>query len=113
MKLVRWVIRNTFGFTVPFLKWVEPSFTGNDRKASGRKLSACVFMVLISTTTSKLLLKEDINVFHIYLLVVLVSTFLLLIGILTAQNLMDIWKNGNGKSNGTVSQPAQPTDPEP
>jgi len=90
-----WLIRFLFGFTTPMLKWLQPAFSGNDDKTSSRKLSSFVFMLLIVSTTSKLLLKDDVSIYHVYILVILVATFLLLVGILTIQNIVDILKNGD------------------
>lgn len=86
------ILKFLFKFLDPFLEWVEPSVTGNDNKASGRKLSSVGIMVLIFSTTGKLLAKDDISMPQIYLLCVLVATFLLLQGIITIQNIADIIK---------------------
>lgn len=88
-KLVAWA----FGWMMPFFKWVAPAFTGGDDKASHRKLSSFVFMILICSTTSKLLLKDDVSMNHVYLLLILLGAFLLLAGIVTVQNIVNIMKN--------------------
>lgn len=88
------LIRFLFSWLLPFLQWIEPSMTGKDGKASGRKISAFVFMAMILSTTSKILMKDDPTIIHVYLLCVLVATFLLLQGIITIQNIVDIMKNG-------------------
>lgn len=90
-----WLIKFFLGWTFPFFKWVEPSFTGKDNKSSGRKISSFIFMGMIISTTSKILMKDDPTMIHVYLLCVLVATYLLLQGILTVQNIVDLWKNGN------------------
>lgn len=87
--ILKWLFR----FMNPFLRWLNPSFCGNDGLSSGRKISAFVFMFMIVSTTSKILMKDNPTMIHIYLLLVLVSTFLLLQGIITIQNIMDIYKN--------------------
>lgn len=89
-----YILRFLFKFMMPFLKWVSPSLEGNDGKASGRKISTLVFMFMIVSTTSKILMKDTPTMIHVYLLVVLVATFLLLQGIITVQNIVDIWRNG-------------------
>lgn len=89
------VLKWLFKFTIPFLQWLNPSFCGNDGRSSGRKISAFVFMFMIVSTTSKILMKDNPTMVHIYLLCVLVSTFLLLQGIITVQNMLDLWKNGH------------------
>ena len=88
-RLVWWL----FGWTYPFLLWLQPSLSGDDGKSSSRKIGAAIFMVLIVTTTSKLLLKESVSLYHIYLLCVLVVSFLLVHGIITVQNMIVIWKS--------------------
>jgi len=92
---MRSVIRFFFSWTFPFFEWLEPSFLGRDGRCSGRKVSACVFMFMIVSTSSKILMKDSPTMIHIYLLAVLVTTFLLLQGILTVQNIIDVWKNGD------------------
>ncbi len=82
-----------FGWVMPFLKWLEHSFTGNDGKASHRKISSFVMMLLIIYTTVKLNAKEIVSTNHLFLLLILVGTFLLLAGILTVQNIISIIKN--------------------
>lgn len=83
-----------FKFMMPFLRFLAPSFCGSDGKASGRKISAFVFMLMILSTTSKILMKDNPTMIHVYLLLVLVTTFLLLQGIITVQNIIDLWRNG-------------------
>lgn len=92
---MKWILRFLFNWTMPFLLWIEPSFLGRDNKTSGRKVSAFVFMVMIITTTSKILVKDNPTIIHVYLLCVLVCTFLLLQGIITAQNIIDLRKTGD------------------
>lgn len=92
---MKFLIRFFFGWMHPAIVWVEPSFTGRDGKSSGRKISAFVFMFMIVSTTSKILMKDNPTMIHIYLLCVLVTTFLLLQGIITVQNIVDFWKNGH------------------
>lgn len=92
---MRCILRFFFGWITPFLSWIEPSFLGKDGKTSGRKISAFVFMFMIVSTTSKILMKDNPTMIHVYLLCVLVCTFLLLQGIITVQNIVDLWKNGN------------------
>lgn len=94
-----WLIKFLFGFMKPFLLWLEPAFTGADGKASYRKLSAFFLMIMISSCTSKLLLKDTVELYHIYILAILVATFLLLVGIITVPMIVDIWKNGRHASN--------------
>lgn len=94
-----WLIKFLFGWLMPFFKWVEPSFTGKDNLASGRKISAAVIMFMIISDTSKILMKDNPTIIHVYLLCVLVITFLLLQGIITFQNVIDLWKNGNCDKN--------------
>lgn len=94
-----WLIKFFFGWSLPFLKWLEPSFTGKDDKASGRKISAAIIMFMILSTTSKILMKDNPTMIHVYLLCVLVLTFLLLQGIITFQNVIDLWKNGVPEKN--------------
>lgn len=89
-----WLIKFLFGWTFPFICWIAPSFMGKDGKTSGRKLSACVIMFLIVSTTSKIIMKENPTIIHVYLLCVLGLIFLLLQGIITFQNVIDLWKNG-------------------
>lgn len=89
-----WLIRFLFGWLMPLINWIEPSFTGKDNMASGRKISAAVLMIMIVTDTSKILMKDNPTIIHVYLLCVLVVTFLLLQGIITFQNVIDLWKNG-------------------
>lgn len=93
--MMTWLIKFFFKWTFPFWLWIEASFVGKDGKSSGRKISAFVFMVLIMTTTSKILMKDNPTMIHVYLLCVLVVTFLVLQGIITVQNIIDVWKNGN------------------
>lgn len=93
-----WLIKFFFGWMFPFFKWIEPSFTGKDNLASGRKISACILMFMIISTTSKVLMKDNPTIIHVYLLCVLVLTFLLLQGIITFQNVIDLWKNGPDKN---------------
>jgi len=93
------LIRFFFKWTFPAFLWLEASFTGRDGKSSGRKISAFVFMFMIVSTTSKILMKDNPTMIHIYLLCVLVSTFLLLQGIITVQNIIDVWKNGSPLEN--------------
>lgn len=93
--MMTFLIKFFLGWTFPFWKWIESSFTGKDGKSSGRKISAFVFMLMIVSTTSKILMKDNPTMIHVYLLCVLVCTFLLLQGIITAQNVIDVWKNGN------------------
>lgn len=93
--MMTWLIKFFFKWTFPAFSWLEASFTGKDGKASGRKISAFVFMVLIISTTSKILMKDNPTMIHVYLLCVLVVTFLVLQGIITVQNIIDVWKNGN------------------
>lgn len=88
------ILKWLFKFMNPFLLWINSSFCGNDGKSSGRKISAFVFMFMIVSTTSKILMKDNPTMIHVYLLCVLVTTFLLLQGIITVQNIVDIWKNG-------------------
>lgn len=89
------ILRFFFGWTLPFISWLQSSFEGKDGKSSGRKISAFVFMLMILTTTSKILMKDNPTMIHVYLLCVLVTTFLLLQGIITVQNIVDVWKNGS------------------
>lgn len=89
-----WLLRFLFKWTFPFFEWLAPSLCGKDGLSSSRKISSFIFMIMIVSTTSKLVIKDNPTMMHVYVLGVLVSTYLLLIGILTAQNLMDIWKNG-------------------
>lgn len=93
--MMTWILKFLFKWTLPFWTWLQPSFEGKDGKSSGRKISACVFMALIITTTSKILMKDNPTMIHVYLLCVLVVTFLVLQGIITVQNIIDLWKNGN------------------
>lgn len=92
--MMTWLLQFFFKWTFPFFSWIEPSFLGKDGKSSGRKISAFVFMFMIVSTTSKILMKDNPTIIHIYLLAVLVTTFLLLQGIITVQNIIDVWKNG-------------------
>lgn len=89
------LIRFLFSWTTPFWLWIAPSVYGKDGLTSGRKISSFVFMLMILSTTSKILMKDNPTMIHVYLLCVLVGTFLLLQGILTVQNIVDILKNGN------------------
>lgn len=104
-----WILKFFFGWTMPFISFLRPSLCGKDGKASGRKISGCVFVFLIVSTTSKVLMKDNPTMIHIYLLCVLVATFLILEGILTVQNIIDIWKNGKPAD---VLNPTEKT-PEP
>ena len=104
-----YILRFLFKFMDPFWAWINPSFCGNDGKSSGRKISAFVFMFMILSTTSKILMKDNPTMIHIYLLLVFVTTFLLLQGIITVQNIVDIWKNGKPTD---VLKPVEKT-PEP
>lgn len=88
------ILKFIFGWTLPFLYWLAPSLTEQNGKTSGRKLSACITMFLIISTTSKILMKENPTMIHVYLLCVLGLIFLLLQGIITFQNVIDLWKNG-------------------
>lgn len=88
------IIRFLFGWTMPFILFMAPSLQGPDGRTSGRKVSACVIMGMMVSTTSKILVKDNPTMIHIYLLSVLVLTFLLLQGIITFQNVIDLWKNG-------------------
>ena len=72
------LIKFFLGWTFPFWSWIEASFVGRDGKSSGRKISAFVVMFMIVSTTSKILMKDNPTMIHIYLLCVLVTTFLLL-----------------------------------
>jgi hypothetical protein len=110
--MMSWLIRFFFKWSFPLFKWIESSFTGKDGRSSGRKISAFAFMVLIISTTSKILMKDNPTMIHVYLLCVLVTTFLLLQGIITVQNIVDLWKNGNPNDpkpsdNGGVEQPGK------
>lgn len=109
--MMSWILRFFFGWMMPFLKWIEPSFTGNDGRTSGRKISGFVFMLLIVSTTSKIIMKDNPTMIHVYLLCVLVCTFLLLQGIITVQNIVDIWRNGSPKLPADPANPVNPTDP--
>lgn len=90
---MRVIIRFLFGWIMPLILWIEPSLTGNDNKASGRKIASFVFMFMILSTTSKIILKETATLIHVYVLAILVCTYLLLIGIITVQNIVDIYKS--------------------
>lgn len=92
--MMKWLLNFFFGWTMPAWVWLEPSFLGKDGKSSGRKISAFVFMLMIISTTSKVLMKDNPTIIHVYLLCVLVATFLLLQGIITAQNIIDLRKTG-------------------
>lgn len=101
-----WIIRFLFKWLTPFLVWIEPSFTGNDNKSSGKKISGFVLMFLIISTTSKILMKDNPTIIHIYLLCALLLAFLALQGIITGQNIVDIWRNSKDKN--TPSDPTTP-----
>ena len=104
--MMTWIIRFLFKWTFPFWNWIESSFTGKDGRSSGRKISAFVFMFMIVSTTSKILMKDDPTMIHVYLLCVLVATFLLLQGIITFQNVIDLWKNGTPLDNNNSGKPS-------
>lgn len=100
-----------FKWTLPFLRWVSPSLCGNDGLSSGRKIASFVFMFMILSTTSKIILKENATMIHVYVLAILVCTYLLLIGIITMQNIMDIYKNSSfSKKTETVTTEAKVTE---
>lgn len=99
------IIPFLFGWLMPLLKYLAPSICGTDGNTSGRKISALVFMFMILSTTSKILMKDSPTMIHIYLLAILVCTYLLLIGILTIQNIVDIMKNGGVGKGLTNGQP--------
>lgn len=107
-----YILKFLFKFLMPFIAWAEPSVTGNDNKASGRKISSVVFMIMIISTTGKLLAKDDVSLHQLYLLIVLVATFLLLQGIITIQNIADIWKNGSQAPKVEKPAPAQQDQPQ-
>lgn len=104
--MMTWLIRFFFKWLTPFLIWIEPSFTGNDNRTSGKKISGFVLMFLIVSTTSKILMKENPTIIHIYLLCVLLVGFLALQGIITGQNIVDLWKNGKDKNPPPSDPPA-------
>ena len=103
------LLRNLFGWLTPLIYWFVPSLTGADNKASGRKISSFVFMFLIISTTSKILMRDNPTIIHVYLLGILVCTYLLLVGILTVQNIIDLWKNG--KPMDTTTKPEAVKEP--
>lgn len=86
------IVKFLFGWTMPLILWFADAFQGHDGKASSRKLSSFAFMCLIGTSSGKMLMRET-SINDVYILCVLVATFLLLTGILTIQNVIAIWKN--------------------
>lgn len=93
-----WLINFSFGWMMPFLLFLKPSVCGHDGKASSRKLSSGAFMLLIASYTSKLIMRESVQIEHVWVLCVLTATLLLLNGILTIQNVLTFLKINKGQS---------------
>jgi hypothetical protein len=68
-----------------FIKWLRPSFEDNDGKASYRRITAFVMVCLISY----MVVYEKVQIeLHFKVFLSLLITLLLLIGIVTTQNIL-------------------------
>lgn len=72
--------------------WLKPSFEDADGTASYRRISAFVFVCLICFMVLGDKITSDLKLRAFYALLV---TFLLLVGILTTQNILTFFKGRN------------------
>ncbi len=70
-----------------FLLWLKPSFEGDDNKSSFRRISAFIILLVMiyvgvaGTVTSML---------HLYVLAIYATAFLMLVGIITIDNILTL-----------------------
>lgn len=75
------------------LKWIKTSFQGKDNKASSRKITAFILMCMfVCTWFANLFYSKAIDQ---YIILGLLSLIGLTFGYVTAQNIVDIFKNNN------------------
>lgn len=74
-----------------FINWIIPTLEGQDGKASFRRLTALVLILLdiFLVLGDKLLETDRINVYYANLI-----TILLIIGIVTTQNILEFFNRG-------------------
>lgn len=74
-----------------FVRWVQPSFEGNDRTASYRRFTAFGLAILNAylIIADKLEIADRINAYYANLIAIS-----LIIGIVTAQNILDLLNRG-------------------
>ena len=80
-----------------FINWIKPSFEDNDGTASYRRITAFILICLISYMVLWDVIKTPISLNAFY---ALLTTFLLLVGIVTAQNILTFFnKKSDEKEN--------------
>lgn len=83
-----------FGWTTPFLLWFKDSLTGTDGKAEESKMGAWAVLALIIWTVKRIIVSAaGITMIHIYLLALLAILYLLLIGVIKFQEIIEGIKN--------------------
>lgn len=75
-----------------FIQWIRPSFEDNDGKSSYRRITAFVFVCLISYMVVFDKVQQEVHLKVFYSMLV---TLLLLIGIVTAQNILTFFNRKN------------------
>jgi len=78
------------------IAWIRPSFEGNDHKLSFRRITAFVYVLvdLYITMTGRIASVEMLHVHYSILLFILI-----LVGIITTQNLMEMLPKFRGGKN--------------
>lgn len=80
-----------------FLLWIRPTFEGNDGKASGKRLTAFAFMVLVAYFVYA---DKIVSWFTLYSFLAILGSVLLVWGIITWQNITEfikLWQNKKDK----------------
>jgi hypothetical protein len=81
-------------FIVKILTFLKPSFTGTDGKSEESKFAAWIILGLIVWATKHIIeTPSGITMIHIYLLGLLAVLYLLLIGVLKFQEIIEAVKN--------------------